>query len=148
MIQMKNKMSILKASIASCLIVLSFIIGCSNNEQNQTVSEEITEAPVHLEQLRHVVLFKFKEDADPAAITKVEEAFMALPGKIPEIRGFEWGLNNSPEGLNKGMTHCYTLTFYSEEDRAAYLPHPDHKAFGAMLGGILDDLVVVDYWAK
>ena len=86
--------------------------------------------------LRHVVLFKFKEDADPEAIAKAEEAFVALPGKIPEIRDFEWGMNNSPEGLNKGLTHCYILTFNSEEDRTIYLPHPDHKAFGALLDDI------------
>jgi hypothetical protein len=98
--------------------------------------------------LRHVVLFKFKEDADPAAIKKVEEAFAGLPAKIPQIRDFEWGMNNSPEGLNKGFTHCFLLTFGSEEDRAVYLPHPDHKAFGALLGDILEDVTVVDYWTK
>lgn len=98
--------------------------------------------------LRHVVLFKFKADADPVAIKKAEDAFVALPSKISEIQDFEWGLNNSPEGLNKGLTHCYFLTFKSEADRDTYLPHPDHKAFGALLGDILEDVVVVDYWSK
>ena len=98
--------------------------------------------------LRHVVLFKFKDDADPATIMEVEEAFAALPAKIPEIKGFEWGLNNSPEGLNKGLTHCYLLTFDSEEGRATYLPHPDHKAFGVLLKDVLEDVTVVDYWVK
>lgn len=99
-------------------------------------------------QLRHVVLFKFKADASTAEIEKVEAAFKSLPSKIKEIRGFEWGLNNSPEGLNQGFTHCYFLTFSSEKDRAVYLPHPDHKAFGALLGPILDKVLVVDYWIK
>ena len=98
--------------------------------------------------LRHVVLFKFKEGASATEIAKVEAAFKALPSKINEIRGFEWGLNNSPEGLNQGFTHCYFLTFSSEADRAVYLPHPDHKAFGALLGPILDKVLVVDYWIK
>ncbi|GJM29825.1 MAG: stress responsive protein [Cyclobacteriaceae bacterium] len=98
--------------------------------------------------LRHVVLFKFKDDADPAAIARAEEAFVALPNKIPEIQDFEWGMNNSPEGLNKGFTHCYLLTFSSEEDRATYLPHPDHKAFGALLSDILEDVTVIDYWTN
>lgn len=96
--------------------------------------------------LRHVVLFKFKDGTPAAAIAKVETAFAALPSKIPQIKGYEWGLNNSPEGLNKGLTHCFFLTFESEEDRAIYLPHPDHKAFGALLSPILDDVLVVDYW--
>ncbi len=100
------------------------------------------------QKLRHVVLFSFKEDADPDAIKKVEEAFLALPSRIPEIRDFEWGLNNSPEGLNKGFTHCFFLTFNSEADRDIYLPHPDHKAFGQLLGDVLKDVLVVDYWTK
>ncbi|MDH3711301.1 MAG: Dabb family protein [Cyclobacteriaceae bacterium] len=97
-------------------------------------------------QLRHVVLFKFKPGTDPAAITQVEVAFAALPSKIPEIRDFEWGLNNSPEDLNKGFTHCFLVTFDSEEDRAVYLPHPEHQAFVGLLTDILEDVTVFDYW--
>lgn len=96
--------------------------------------------------LRHVVLFKFRADTPSDTIRKIEKAFNALPGEIPEIRGFEWGINNSPEGADKGFTHCYLLTFSSEEDRATYLPHPKHKAFGALLSPWLEDVLVVDYW--
>lgn len=98
--------------------------------------------------LRHVVLFKFKDGTSAEDIKKVEAAFTALPSKISEIVGYEWGLNNSPEGLEKGFTHCFFLTFKSEADRAVYLPHPDHKAFGAVLGPHLDDVLVIDYWTK
>ncbi|ASV29111.1 stress responsive alpha-beta barrel domain-containing protein [Maribacter cobaltidurans] len=98
--------------------------------------------------LRHVVLFKFKDGTSPEDIKKVEEAFHALPSKIPQIAGYEWGTNNSPEGLDKGFTHVFFLTFNSEEDRAIYLPHPDHKAFGAVLGPHLDDVLVMDYWTN
>lgn len=97
-------------------------------------------------QLRHVVMFKFKEGADPAEIKKVEDAFAALPSKIPEISFFEWGINNSPEGLNKGFTHCFFMSFDSDEAREKYLPHPDHQAFVAMLGPLVDDAMVMDYW--
>jgi len=98
--------------------------------------------------LRHVVLFKFKDGTSVEDLKKVEDAFAALPSKIPQIKDYEWGLNNSPEGLEKGFTHCFFLTFNSEEDRAIYLPHPDHKAFGDVLGPHLDDVLVVDYWTK
>jgi len=96
--------------------------------------------------LRHVVLLKFKEGATGDNIKEVEAAFTALPSKISEIQGYEWGLNNSPEGLDKGFTHCFFLTFKSEADRATYLPHPDHKAFGAVLTPYLEDVLVIDYW--
>lgn len=98
--------------------------------------------------LRHVVLFRFKDDASPEQIRAVEEAFVALPSKIPGIKGLEWGTNVSPEGLAQGYTHCFFLTFASEADRDAYLPHPAHKEFGAILHPILDKVLVVDYWAR
>ena len=98
--------------------------------------------------LRHVVLFKFKDSTAAEDIKKVEDAFSALPNKIPQIIDYEWGVNNSPEDLNKGLTHCFFLSFKSEEDRAIYLPHPDHKAFGAILGPHLDDVLVLDYWTE
>jgi hypothetical protein len=99
-------------------------------------------------QLRHVVLFKFKDGTTEAEIKKVEEAFRALPSKIKEIKGFEWGTNNSPEGLNQGFTHCFFLTFANEEGRAIYLPHPAHKAFGEVLRPYLDKVLVIDYWVQ
>ena len=98
--------------------------------------------------LRHVVLFKFKEGTPEEEIRKVEESFYNLTDKIPEIRDFEWGTNNSPEGLDKGFTHCFFLTFSSEADRDIYLPHPDHMAFVTVLAPWLEDVLVVDYWVK
>ena len=98
--------------------------------------------------LRHVVLFKFKDGTTQENIKEVVNAFSALQTKIPQIHSYEWGINNSPEGLEKGFTHCFFLTFKSEEDRAIYLPHPDHKAFGSVLSPYLADVLVVDYWTK
>jgi len=98
--------------------------------------------------LRHVVLFKFKDDATADQVKLVENAFRKLPSEIKEIKDFEWGTNNSPENLNQGLTHCFFLSFNSEEDRNVYLPHPAHKAFGAILKPYLDKVVVVDYWVK
>jgi hypothetical protein len=98
--------------------------------------------------LRHVVMLKFKEGTSAADVKKVEDAFRALPSKIKEIQSLEWGTNNSPENLNQGFTHCFFLTFNSEQDRAVYLPHPAHKAFGDVLGPHLDKVLVVDYWTN
>jgi len=100
------------------------------------------------QQLRHVVMFKFKPTATEAQIKMVEEAFKQLPSEIKTIKAFEWGTNNSPEKLNEGLTHCFFVTFSSEKDRDEYLPHPAHKAFVKKLDGILEKAVVIDYWAK
>lgn len=98
--------------------------------------------------LRHVVIFKFKDGTPDSDIRKVEDAFRALPSKIKEIRDFEFGTNNSPENLNQGFTHCFLVTFASEKDRAAYLPHPAHLAFIEVLKPYLDKAFVIDYWQK
>jgi hypothetical protein len=115
---------------------------------NKATSQKSIMSTAHDSLLRHVVLFKFKEGTSPEQVKEVEAAFSALPSKIPQIVSYEWGLNNSPEGLAKGFTHCFFLSFKSEADRAIYLPHPDHKAFGALLSPILGDVLVIDYWAK
>ena len=120
----------------SILIALSFIfMGLAANAQSMD------------NHLKHVVSFKFKETSSQQDIDKVVNAFRNLPNEIPQIKALEWGVNNSPENLNQGMTHCFTLTFLSEKDRDDYLPHPAHKAFGKILGPHLEKVFVIDYWA-
>jgi len=98
--------------------------------------------------LFHVVSLKFKPSATKEQIKAVEDAFVALKEKIPGITSLDWGTNVSPEKHDKGFTHCFVLSFASEKDRDAYLPHPAHKAFGKMLGPILDDVMVIDFWSQ
>lgn len=140
---MKRALKILGIVVVLAFVSYSFTNFNENNLTMSTKKEQYNDSI-----LRHVVLFKFKDGTSPEDIKKVEDAFHALPSKIPQIAGYEWGINNSPEGLDKGFTHIFFLTFKSEEDRAIYLPHPDHKAFGAVLGPHLDDVHVMDYWTK
>jgi hypothetical protein len=98
--------------------------------------------------VRHVVLFKFKPDTTPAQIKVIEDAFRALPKKISDIIGFEWGTNISPENKDQGFTHCFFLTFPDTASRDAYLPHPAHRAFGKVAGPYIDKVLVIDYVAK
>jgi quinol monooxygenase YgiN len=95
--------------------------------------------------LRHVVLFRFRADADPKAIRRIEAAFAALPHRISAICGFEWGRNSSLEGLDKGFTHAFVVSFADAAGRDAYLPHPAHQAFVAQLKPLLDDALVFDF---
>lgn len=131
------------------MFILLLISSCTNNtDNNQQIPTVVQSETEVAKQLRHIVLFKFKETATVVEIEKIEAAFVALPSKIKEIKDFEWGLNNSPEGLEKGFTHCFFVTFDSEVGREIYLPHPDHKAFVALLDPVLADVLVLDYWTK
>ena len=98
-------------------------------------------------QVRHVVVFKFKAAATPAQIKQVTDALVALKGKIPGIVAVEHGVNNSPEKKNLGFTHVFLITFEDAAARDAYLPHPEHQKFGALLGSlsVMEDVFVVDY---
>lgn len=100
------------------------------------------------QELRHVVLFGWKASANKESIEKAIKAFGELPKQIKTIKNYEWGVNNSPEKLNQGLTHCFTLTFSSEKDRDEYLVHPAHLAFTKLLPNILDKVTVVDYWVQ
>jgi Stress responsive A/B Barrel Domain len=97
--------------------------------------------------VKHIVVFRYKASAASAQINEVTKAFKALKGKIPGIVSFEYGVNNSPENLNKGFTHVYLLTFENAGARDAYLPHPEHEKFGELLGklDVLEEGFVVDF---
>ena len=97
---------------------------------------------------RHVVCFKFKDDATPEQITTVEKEFAKLPSKIDTITDFEWGTNVSPENHAQGYTHCFIVTFADKAGLEKYIPHPDHKKFVALLLPSLDKVFVIDFIAK
>lgn len=127
----------MKKVITSGLVVLTFLtvifLAGFQNSKN--------------EQMRHIVIFKYKPNATNEQIDQVTKAFGELKDKIPGIVAFEHGLNDSPENKNQGFTHVYMLTFKDAEARDTYLPHPQHKQFGQLLNkyDILEDVFVVDY---
>ncbi len=82
------------------------------------------DAPVH-----HIVLFKFKDDASPQEILHIVKEFAEMAEKVPGIIGYQWGTNNSPEGLNQGFTHAFLITLKNREARDTYMTHPVHRDF-------------------
>ena len=124
------------------LVVLAWLTGNSTDLHGQSQAED---AP---KMLRHVVLFQFKDSSSDADVGKIVDAFRELPSQISQIADFEYGVNNSPEGLSDGLTHCFLVSFKSEADRDAYLPHPAHQAFVEVLRPHLEKATVVDYWAE
>jgi len=100
-------------------------------------------------ELRHVVIFKFKETSSKAAVDSVVSSFMGLARKIPVIKSMEWGLNDSPENFHQGFTHCFVLTFSNKNDRdEVYQKHPAHMEFQKVLGPHMEKVFVVDYKAE
>lgn len=97
--------------------------------------------------IRHIVLVKFKTGAD---VETIFAALKALQTKMPGIISITTGKDNSPEELQRGNTHGFSVDFVDAAARDAYLPHPEHQKVGAMIvaaaeGGI-EGITVAD-WA-
>lgn len=95
--------------------------------------------------IRHLVLVGFKPEISLPTQQALESGFADLQHHIAGITSFEWGPNNSPEGLAKGLTHVFVLSFVDAAARDAYLPHPAHQAFVEQLKPWLADVLVIDY---
>ena len=124
-----------------------FALLAGSGISNETQEKKTPKNP-HLGKLRHVVLFQFKEGTKPEKVKEIEDGFRGLGSKIPTIVDYEWGTNNSPEGLADGFTHCFLVTFKDAKGRAVYLPHAAHKEFVSLLMPHLEKVLVIDYVAK
>lgn len=138
--------------LMSCFLLTSCNEAKDKKNETTVVEPEVTSEEMKKEEkelLRHMVIFKFKDDASEEAVARLNDSFNDLPNHIPVIKDFEWGLNDSPESFDQDFTHCYLLTFHSEKDRdSVYTPHPKHQEFVASLQPHLEKVFVVDYWAK
>lgn len=136
--------------IWTCLLIVC-MSACIDKGMNKNSGIDVNitvEKAQSVKKLRHIVLLKFNKTATSSDIQEVEQAFSGLQSKIEQIQEFEWGLNNSPENLNKGFSHGFVLTFDNERDRDLYLDHPDHKTFGKVLEPVLMDVLVLDYFTS
>ena len=75
----------------------------------------------------HMVLLKVRENVSHDDVEKVFTKVGNLRDVIPGITGFEWGPYFSNEGLNRGYTHAFCMTFTNAAARNTYLSHPEHQ---------------------
>lgn len=99
--------------------------------------------------ITHAVLLRVKKTTPKSEIDRVFQSLAGLKGKIPGLLTFSGGPYSSPEGMNKGFTHGFVMTFTDPAARDVYLPHPEHekvkKLVLAILEGGLDGVVAFDY---
>jgi heme-degrading monooxygenase HmoA len=126
------------------LLTLSGILGLA---MILPKTSESTAADKPAKVLRHIVMYKFKDDVKPPAVQEVIDTFAGLPKKIEGIVGFEHGTNVSPEGKSDGFTHVFVVSFRDEKARDAYLVHPAHQEYVKVVRDRREKVIVFDYWA-
>jgi Stress responsive A/B Barrel Domain len=93
---------------------------------------------------RHVVVFRWRDDATAEQKKTVEERLRELPGAIPELRAYAFGRD---AGINAGNFDFAVVADFA--DRDAYLVYRDHPAHRAVidecLKPILADRAAVQY---
>jgi hypothetical protein len=96
--------------------------------------------------IRHVVLLKLRNATEAP---KIFTALKNLQSQIPGIINIAAGPDSSPEGLQRGYTHGFTVDFVDAAARDAYLPHPAHQKVGAMIVAAcengIDGVLVLDW---
>ncbi len=98
--------------------------------------------------IRHIVLTKFRDDVPEEQIAGIYDGLAALVDTLPGARRFTGGRSTSPEEIERGYLHAFTIDFASWDDLKTYADHPDHRALGSKIveraeGGV-DGLIVLD----
>ncbi len=100
--------------------------------------------------IMHMVFMKLKPSVAQADIDALFGQFQAMVGSLDGLESFHGGPYSSPEGINRGYTHGFSMVFRDAASRDAYLPSDEHMAIAKglidMLDGDFDSTVVAfDY---
>jgi hypothetical protein len=99
--------------------------------------------------ITHMVLLRIRKNASKKETDGAFAALASLKTKVPGILSYSCGPYSSPEGLNKGFTHGFAMTFPDAKARDIYLTHPEHEKVKAVvlavLEGGLDGVIAFDY---
>ncbi|KAJ5178265.1 Dimeric alpha-beta barrel [Penicillium coprophilum] len=106
--------------------------------------------------ITHIVLFQFKAGLAAEVIQDVCERMLALKDNCvhptsqkPYIKSASGGKDNSPEGIQRGITHAFVMEFTSAADRDYYVKSdPTHLGFVKSLDGLIEKAQVIDFSDK
>jgi hypothetical protein len=94
--------------------------------------------------LIHMVWFKWRADATPAAIDAALNALLALRGVVPGVLELSVGVNTTAR--SKGYTHGLLVKLATAEDLPRYADHPAHLAVVKdHIAALKDDVIAMDY---
>ena len=96
--------------------------------------------------IRHIVLLKAHPEVTEARIRAIFADLHAL--QLPGILAIHSGRSESPEQIERGYLHGFTIDFADWDALATYQADAEHRAFGAGLvahaAGGIDGILVFD----
>jgi len=95
--------------------------------------------------VKHIALLRFKGGTTEEQINKLFDDLLDLTENVPGIEDYVSGINNSPEGLNKGFSHGFVMTFADAAARDAYLTNSDHERVKGLLLANIEDGLTFDF---
>jgi len=98
--------------------------------------------------IRHIVLTKFKPSASEDTIARIYEGLAGVARRLEGAQGFVGGRSDSPEQIERGYMHGFTIDFDDWDALARYAADPVHQGFGGQLvenavGGV-EGILVLD----
>ena len=98
--------------------------------------------------IRHIVLVRFRPEVTSETIAAIFADLHGIQGKVPGFLSIASGRSESPEKIERGYLHGFTVDFADWAALEAYQTHPDHRRVGAALvanaEGGLDGILVFD----
>ncbi len=98
--------------------------------------------------IRHIVLLKARPEVPEAELSALFADLRAIRDEVPGILAIHSGRSESPEKIERGYMHGFTVDFTDWDALAAYQSHPDHRRVGAALvaaaQGGLEGILVFD----
>jgi hypothetical protein len=93
--------------------------------------------------IKHVVVMKFKKDAQEAGIGELEKKLGALPGEIPEIKSYEFGR----DVIRSERSYDFALVsvFEDIESLKRYQIHPRHQEVLKIVKELCESVIVADF---
>jgi hypothetical protein len=93
--------------------------------------------------IKHIVFMKFKAGVTDNNIAELEKGLGGLPGKIPEIKEYQFGRDI----LHTERSYDFALVsaFDDMEALKRYQAHPDHLPVAAKVKELSESILAVDF---
>ena len=96
--------------------------------------------------IRHIVLYKFKQDTLKSEITAIFTKLAKLKDLIEGVNDFHWGAYSGSSDKNRGYNYAITVDIVDASVFIEYSPHPLHVEVRKEMAPLLEgDLLMFDF---